>query len=68
MTKQHATTLRFEAYLMGKLTNVIWGDDWDVKYIVNNSTNVTTLFWKSVRMRLTLPKWGLGSPLGLSKV
>jgi hypothetical protein len=27
MTKQHATTLRFEAYLMGKLTNVIWGDD-----------------------------------------
>jgi len=24
-------------------------------------------FWKSVRMRLTLPKWGLESPLGLSK-
>ncbi len=25
-------------------------------------------FWKSVRMTLTLPKWGLGSPLGLSKL
>jgi hypothetical protein len=24
-------------------------------------------FWKSVRMTLTLLKWGLGSPLGLSK-
>jgi hypothetical protein len=24
-------------------------------------------FWKSVRMTLTLPKWGLGSPLGLLK-
>jgi hypothetical protein len=27
MTKQHATTLKSKAYLMGKLTNVIWGDD-----------------------------------------
>jgi len=25
-------------------------------------------FWKSVRMTLTLPKWGLGSPLGLLKL
>ncbi len=25
-------------------------------------------FWKSVRMTLTLPKWGLGSPPGLSKL
>jgi len=24
-------------------------------------------FWKSVRMTFTLPKWGLGSPLGLPK-
>jgi hypothetical protein len=24
-------------------------------------------FWKSVRITLTLPKWGLGSPLGLPK-
>jgi hypothetical protein len=24
-------------------------------------------FWKSVRMTLTLSKWGLGSPLGLLK-
>jgi hypothetical protein len=26
---------------------------------------VTTLLWENVRMRPTLPKWGLGSPLGL---
>jgi hypothetical protein len=25
-------------------------------------------FWKSVRMILTLPKWGLGSPSGLPKL
>jgi hypothetical protein len=25
-------------------------------------------FWKNVRMTLTLPKWGLGSPLGLLKL
>ncbi len=25
-------------------------------------------FWKSVRMTLTLPKWGLGSLPGLSKL
>jgi len=24
-------------------------------------------FWKSVKMTLTFPKWGLGSPPGLSK-
>jgi len=24
--------------------------------------------WESVRMRLAFPKWGLGSPLGLSKL
>jgi hypothetical protein len=36
MAKQHATTLRFEAYLVGKLANVIWGDDWDAKHFVDN--------------------------------
>jgi hypothetical protein len=25
-------------------------------------------FWKSVRMTLALPKWGLGSPMGLPKL
>jgi hypothetical protein len=25
-------------------------------------------FWKNVRMTFTLPKWGLGSPLGLLKL
>jgi hypothetical protein len=29
---------------------------------------VATLLWESVRMRLTLPKWGLGSPPRLSKL
>ncbi len=29
---------------------------------------IATLLWESVRMKLTLPKWGLGSPLGLPKV
>jgi len=26
---------------VGKLTNVIWGDDWDVNYFVNNSTKMS---------------------------
>jgi len=30
--------------------------------------NVTTLPWESVRMKLTLPKLRLGSPLGLPKL
>jgi hypothetical protein len=29
---------------------------------------VATPLWRSVRMTLTLPKWGLGSPLGLPKI
>jgi hypothetical protein len=41
MAKQHATTLRSKAYLMGKLTNVIWGDDWDVEYFVDNWTKMS---------------------------
>jgi serine/threonine protein kinase len=41
MVKQHATTLRFEAYLVGKLTNVIWGENWDAKYFVDNSTKMS---------------------------
>jgi hypothetical protein len=41
MAKQHATTLKFEAYSMGKLAIVIWGDDWDAKYFVNNSTKMS---------------------------
>jgi len=30
--------------------------------------NVATLPWESVRMKLTLPKLGLGSPLGFPKI
>jgi hypothetical protein len=41
MAKQHTTTLRSKAYSMGKLTNVIWGDDWDVEYFVDNSTKMS---------------------------
>jgi hypothetical protein len=41
MAKQHATTLRFEAYLVGKLPNVIWGEDLDAKYFVDNSTKMS---------------------------
>jgi hypothetical protein len=46
MAKQHATTLRSKAYSMGKLENVVWGDDWDAKYFVDNSTK--TLFGKLI--------------------
>jgi hypothetical protein len=28
MAKQHSKTLKFEAYLVGKLANVIWGENW----------------------------------------
>jgi hypothetical protein len=35
---------------------------------VGHSTNVATLLWECVRMRFTLPKWGLASLSGLPKV
>jgi len=41
MIKQNQTTLKFEAYSMGKLKNVMWGENWDAKYFVNNSTNMS---------------------------
>jgi len=41
MAKQHATTLRSKTYSMGKLTNVIWGDDWNLEYFVDNSTKMS---------------------------
>jgi hypothetical protein len=41
MIKQHTTILRSEAYLKGKLRNVIWGDDWDVEYFVDNSSKMS---------------------------
>jgi hypothetical protein len=37
----NVTILKFEKYLVGKLANVIWGDDWDVKYFVDNSTKMS---------------------------
>jgi hypothetical protein len=41
MAKQHATTLKFKAYLVGRQANVIWGDNWDEKYFVDNSTKMS---------------------------
>jgi hypothetical protein len=41
MVKQHQTTLRFEAYWVGKLVNVISGEDWDAKYFVDNLTKMS---------------------------
>jgi len=35
---------------------------------VHYKLHVATLLWESVRMKLTFLKWGLGSPLGLSKL
>jgi hypothetical protein len=40
MAKQLAITLRFKAYLVGKLVSVIWGDDWDAKHFVDSSTKM----------------------------
>jgi hypothetical protein len=41
MTKQHTIVLRYEAYLVGRLANVMWGENWDAKYFVDNSTNIS---------------------------
>jgi hypothetical protein len=38
------------------------------KFVRVKTQFVATLLWQSVRMRLTLPKWGLGSPLRLLKL
>jgi len=41
MAKQHVTTLRFEAYSMGKLANAVWGENCDAKYFVDNLTKMS---------------------------
>jgi hypothetical protein len=41
MVEQHTTTLKYEAYSMGRLPNVIWGENWDAKYFVDNSTKIS---------------------------
>jgi hypothetical protein len=41
MAKQHQITLRSKTYLVGKLANVIWVEDWDGEYFVNNLTNMS---------------------------
>jgi hypothetical protein len=42
---------------------------WQVRWPQNPTIlHVATLLWKSVKMRLTLPKWGLRSPGGLPKL
>jgi hypothetical protein len=39
-----------------------------VFYFWSNLATIATILWKSVRMRLTLPKWGVGSPPRLPKL
>jgi hypothetical protein len=45
ITKQHKTNLRFEAYLVGKLGNVIWGENW-----------MYNTYW-TFQPRCHLPRW-----------
>jgi len=61
--------------VVGKITNVLVGDDYISYSKVNRSENkfmdnlcCNPTFGKSVGMTLTLPKWGLGSPLRLLKL
>jgi hypothetical protein len=41
MVKQHQKIVKSKAYSMGKLGNVIWAEDWDAKYFVDNSTKIS---------------------------
>jgi hypothetical protein len=41
MANQHVTTLKSEAFLVGRLANVIWGVAWDGEYFVDNSTKAS---------------------------
>jgi hypothetical protein len=41
MAKQHQTTLRSKAYLVGKPSNVTWGEYWDAYYFLDNSTKMS---------------------------
>jgi hypothetical protein len=36
MVKQHQTTPRSKAYLVGKLANVTWCEEWDANYFLDN--------------------------------
>ncbi len=40
--KKTQTTLKSKlAYLVDKLANVIWGENWDAKYFLDNSTKMS---------------------------
>ncbi len=41
MAKEHTITLKSKTYAMGKLVDVIWGENWNVKYFVNNLTKMS---------------------------
>jgi diaminopimelate epimerase len=41
MAKQHQTTLRSKTFSVGKLANVLHGENWDVEYFVDNSTKMS---------------------------
>jgi hypothetical protein len=34
-------TLKFKLYLVSKLANVIWGENWDEKYFLDNSIKMS---------------------------
>jgi len=37
MAKQQQAILKSKTYSMGRYTNVIWGENWDVEYFMDNS-------------------------------
>jgi nitrogen-specific signal transduction histidine kinase len=41
MAKQHTTTLKFKTYSVGRLVDVIWDENWDAEYFMNNSTKMS---------------------------
>jgi hypothetical protein len=65
---------RLISYLLSNLINYLIGYLCNICLLCSLfiSVGVATLLWESVRMKFTLPKWGLGTlnpkPLGLPKV
>jgi hypothetical protein len=41
---------------------------WIREKMATKESAIATLLWKSGRMTLTLPTWGLGSPPGVPKL
>jgi hypothetical protein len=41
MAQQHTTTLKSKTCSVGRLVDVIWDENWDAEYFVNNSTKMS---------------------------